>query len=77
MGNRSKTGMSHVTESGNRIRVTSEDGKYFIGNTNERAEGRMIRSQDAQHLDIIRNHSNYREDNSAEDQDFCYGESDV
>lgn len=75
MGNRRKTGLSHVTKSSKRIRVTSEDGKYFIGNTNERAEGRMIRSQYAQHLDIIRNHD--IDDDSDVSQDYCWSESDI
>lgn len=77
MGNRSKTGLSHVTESGDRIRVTSEEGKFFIGNTNERAEGRMIRSQDAQHLHTIRNHASNRDGDDDTSQDYCWSESDI
>jgi hypothetical protein len=39
---RSKTSLRYVDKNNKKVtRVTYEDGKYFIGDTNERAEGKM------------------------------------
>jgi hypothetical protein len=39
---RNKTELRYVDrKTGKVTKVTEEDGKYFIGDTNERAEGRM------------------------------------
>lgn len=38
---RNRTELRHISQQGNVVRVTEEDGNYYIGNTNERAEGKM------------------------------------
>lgn len=39
---RSKTGLRHIDSQGKIHRVTkNEEGKFFIGNSDERAEGKM------------------------------------
>lgn len=39
---REKTKLRHITREGKTVRVTKEEGKYYIGNSSERAEGKMI-----------------------------------
>ena len=38
---RTKTELKYVDHKGLRTNVTEENGNYYIGNTNHRAEGRM------------------------------------
>lgn len=42
MANREKTQLRHITKEGKKIRVTKEGDALYIGNTNERAEGKVI-----------------------------------
>jgi len=39
---REKTNLRHITKEGQKIRVTKEGDALYIGNTNERAEGKVI-----------------------------------
>lgn len=41
MANREKTQLRHITKEGKKIRVTKEGDALYIGNTNERAEGKL------------------------------------
>lgn len=48
---RNKTEFRHVErKTGKVIRVTEESGKYFIGDTKERAEGKMVHFRGVKHL---------------------------
>ena len=39
--NRNKTDFRHINEDGEVSRVTEENNEFFIGNSNDRAEGKM------------------------------------
>lgn len=41
--NRNKTIFRHVKSDGSLINVTESDGKYYIGNTDKEAKGKMMK----------------------------------
>lgn len=47
---RNKTELRHINRKGEKIRVTEENGELFIGNTNERAEGKVVHYKSIQHM---------------------------
>lgn len=53
---RNKTDMRHVnTKTGKVTRVTECDGKYYIGDTNIRAEGNMTHYNGVKHINYGKN----------------------
>jgi len=42
MSNRKKTPFRHITPDGSKVRVTQDGEAFYIGDTNERAEGKMV-----------------------------------
>ena len=65
---RNKTDLRHVnTKTGKAVRVTECNGKYYIGNTNIRAEGNMTHYRGVKHINYGKNRFNIDEDNEWSD----------
>jgi len=53
---RNKTDLRHVhTGNGKVTRVTEQDGKYYVGDTNVRAEGNMTHYKGVKHINVGKN----------------------
>lgn len=57
MSNRNKTKFRHIEKGTKKIiKVTEENGEFFIGNTNERAENKMMHHSQINRNGIKNNH---------------------
>ena len=73
---RTKTEFRHVnTKTGKVTRVTCENGCYYIGDTNIRAEGKMVHFNGVKHINFGPNRFRKLEPQD-EWSDYCYSQSD-
>lgn len=76
---REKTSLRHITDQGSVVRVTKEDDNFFIGNSNDRAEGRMTHYGNISHNNGSSHNSDnpYHGSGSGEWDDYAHTSDDL